>query len=264
VPSYPGTPAHQRILAAVAASYVDDPRVRAVCVFGSLGRGTWDEHSDVDLDVVIADGARVDPSAEVRRLCAAIGEEPVVVGPDGDHAVDVVLSSLTEMSVRFHPLSATSPNIVDSLVVIAGSLGDAAIRAAGLANTREPTTVAGHVGSCLRLAVTLDGRLHRRQLWLAHQTLYLARLQLLLAYARARGGSRPYHVLEADPDPSARTLFARTLAGADLPSIHHACLALLDVLGNDLTLLTAGQVELSQSQRRLVTTLRDRQERLHL
>jgi hypothetical protein len=52
---YPGTPTHRRFLAAVAAHYASDPRVRAVCVFGSLGCGTWDEYSDVDLDVVVAD-----------------------------------------------------------------------------------------------------------------------------------------------------------------------------------------------------------------
>ena len=190
---YHGTPAHRRFLRAVVGHYAADPRVRAVCLFGSLGRGTWDEYSDVDLDVVVADDAAVDPADEVRRLCLAAGEEPVVVDRDGPQAVDVVLSSRLELSDRFHRLADTSPNIVDGLVVIAGRLDDAAVRAAGLANRRpQSSTAADHARSCLRQAVTLDGRLHRRQFWLADQMLYLMRLELLLAHhAFSRVSMRP-------------------------------------------------------------------------
>ena len=49
---YPGTPEHQALLRAIAEQYADDDRVLAVSVFGSLGRGTWDQYSDLDLDVV--------------------------------------------------------------------------------------------------------------------------------------------------------------------------------------------------------------------
>lgn len=49
---YPGTPAHQALLRAIVAAYEANPRVRAVIVFGSLGRGNWDAWSDIDLDVL--------------------------------------------------------------------------------------------------------------------------------------------------------------------------------------------------------------------
>ena len=38
------------MLRAIVACYAGDPRVSAVVVFGSLGRGTWDSLSDIDLD----------------------------------------------------------------------------------------------------------------------------------------------------------------------------------------------------------------------
>jgi predicted nucleotidyltransferase len=260
---YPGTSTHQRFLAAVAGHYASDPRVRAVCVFGSLGRGTWDEYSDVDLDVVVADDAAVDPADEVRRLCLAAGEEPVVVDRDGPQAVDVVLPSLLELSVRFHPLADTSPNIVDSLVVIAGPLDDAAVRAAGLANRRpEARTAADHARSCLRQAVTLDGRLHRREFWLAYQMLYLMRLELLLAVARSRGATRPFHALSTDAGAELRERLAPTLPGEDLPSLQRAFVALLDLLEHHLPSLTAKQAGLDAPQLRLLRELRRRQESL--
>ena len=70
-PALPGTARHQALLRAVADHYAGDPRVLAVAVFGSLGRGTWDDYSDLDLDVVTTDEARIDPPAELARLCAS-------------------------------------------------------------------------------------------------------------------------------------------------------------------------------------------------
>jgi predicted nucleotidyltransferase len=129
-----GSPAHQALIARVTAGYVGDPRVLAVVVFGSVSTGTWHELSDVDLDVVIADGTGIDPEAESRALFGA--DAAVVIGR-GDSA-DIVLSSLEELSIRWHPLAATSPNITASLCTAAGSLSSADIAAAGKANRAEP------------------------------------------------------------------------------------------------------------------------------
>ena len=69
--TYPGTPQHQALLRTIVAHYDQDPRILAIVVFGSLGRGNWDALSDIDLDVVIADDARIDVVDELRQLCAA-------------------------------------------------------------------------------------------------------------------------------------------------------------------------------------------------
>ena len=121
-PSYPGTPAHQAMLRAIAQRYTRDARIRSVLVFGSLGRGNWDAYSDLDLDVVIADGLNLDVLGEVRALCealAATGEHAALIVPRGDDAADVVFESLAHLSIRYHPLATTSPNIIDSLLPLA-------------------------------------------------------------------------------------------------------------------------------------------------
>ena len=108
----PGTPQHQALLRTIVAHYDQDPRILAIVVFGSLGRGNWDALSDIDLDVVIADDARIDVVDELRQLCAAfspLGEHAALIVPDGDDAGDVVLESLMQLSVRYHPLAQTSP-----------------------------------------------------------------------------------------------------------------------------------------------------------
>jgi predicted nucleotidyltransferase len=140
--AYPGTPQHQALLHAIRAYYAKDPRVLAVAVFGSLGRGDRDRYSDLDLDVIVADGVRVDVPAELARLChalAAIGEEAALIIPDGEEAGDVVLASLMKLSVRYHPLKTTKRVILDSLQLLSGRIDLAIIQAAGRANrTAEP------------------------------------------------------------------------------------------------------------------------------
>lgn len=129
-----GSAAHQALIGQVAGRYAGDPRARAVAVFGSVPAGAWHELSDVDLDVVVGDGVVIDPEAEARAL---FGERAAIVIPRGDSA-DVVLDSLEEVSIRWHPLAATSPNITASLRVVTGCLSGQEIAAAGEANRLAP------------------------------------------------------------------------------------------------------------------------------
>jgi predicted nucleotidyltransferase len=260
----PGTPEHQRLLRAIASCYAEDPRVLAVAVFGSLARGTWDEHSDLDLVVILADGVTANPLDEVRRLCQAFGHEPVTVEPDGDDAADIVLPSLIELSVRLHPLHATTPFVVDNLLVLTGRLDAQTIEAAGRANRETRSAdLMRHVQACIRQAITVDGALHRRRFWRAYQVLYLARLELLLMHARSHD-LRPFHALDAEIDPALESRFRRTLPGGDLPSVQRALLGLLDLLEQDVPILSAGRAQLTGAQRDALAKLRLRQATLDL
>jgi len=131
-----GSAAHQALIKRFTAHYQEDPRVLAVAVFGSVSTGAWHELSDVDLDVVVADGVIIDPVAEARAI---FGSEAVIVIGHGDSA-DLVLGSLEELSVRWHPLRATSPNITATLTVAAGNLSETQIAGAGEANRVPPDT----------------------------------------------------------------------------------------------------------------------------
>ena len=264
-PDYPGTLEHQRLLRAVSSHYGEDERILAVAVFGSLGRGTWDAYSDLDLDAVIADGVALDPLTEVRALCRALGEEPAVVMPDRADAADVVLASLLQFSIRYHPLNATSPNIVDSLVVLTGRLDASAIIAAGRANrAAPPPDISELLGACVRMAVLTDAQLHRRKLWFAYSSLHATRERLLALVARCHGNLRPYHALEAADDRT-RARFSPTLPGGrTLPSVQQAFIRLLHLLEYHLEDLSAGRARLTAAHRDVLTTLRVRQATLDL
>src|SRR3982074_3282023 len=78
-PLLPGTRAYQALLRSIVDAYATDERGLAVGVLGSLGRGTWDEWSDLDLDVVVADDVVLDAVTEARALCAVLHESEALV-----------------------------------------------------------------------------------------------------------------------------------------------------------------------------------------
>ncbi len=76
----------------------------------------------------------VSPAAEVTAI---FGSKAAIVVAQADSA-DVVLDSLEEVSIRWHPLRTTSPNISSSARVVAGRLTTGDIVAAAEANRRRP------------------------------------------------------------------------------------------------------------------------------
>ena len=134
--SLPGTAAHQALLRSIIDAYADDERVLAIGVLGSLGRGTWDEWSDLDLDIVVTDDALIDAVGEAQVLCERIGHAGALVIPSRSGEVDVVLQSLERLSIRYHTLGTTNAHIVDDLKIVADRLDRAIVVSAGLAPAR--------------------------------------------------------------------------------------------------------------------------------
>ncbi|MGI8553308.1 MAG: hypothetical protein ACR2PL_21355 [Dehalococcoidia bacterium] len=261
--SYPGTPRQWTVFAAIANHYAGDPRIRAVSVFGSLGCGTWDRFSDLDLDVVIADDARIDVRQELEQLCDRLeetGERPLLITLDeGADAGDVVLASLLELSIRYHPLHNTSPNIVDSLFVLTSRIDRQTIVNAGRSQRRpnRPSPLR-LLELCLRNILGVDVALQRGELWRAVQMLDLTRGRLLDLFALARGDVRGYHSFQAKADTALQTRLGRTLPASSLESLCQALNVLLDILEHDLDYFAAGQVTLTEAHRELLERVRTR------
>src|ERR1700693_487422 len=111
-PPLPGTSAQQALLGGIINAYTADERVLAIGALGSLGRGTWDEWSDLDLDVVVADDAVVDAVTEDNALCELLSESEALVVPSRPGEVDVLLSTLEQFSIRHHTLGTTNAHII--------------------------------------------------------------------------------------------------------------------------------------------------------
>src|SRR5260370_7729505 len=105
---------------------------------------------------------------ELSQLCesfTAIDEHTALIIPNGEDAGDIVLESLLELSIRYHQLQTTSPNIVSSMRVLSGQVDSERIKVAGLANRQvEDRPLAPLLDLYVRHPVTTDLALHRRQL----------------------------------------------------------------------------------------------------
>jgi predicted nucleotidyltransferase len=258
----PGTPQHQRVLAATIAHIAAQPWALALVLFGSLARGNWDEYSDLDLDVVTAEDVRVDPVSELERLCASftsLDERAAVIVPKRGDEGDIVLESLLGLSVRFHPLATTSPNIVESMRLLWGSIPAAEIAAAGIANQSSASQSSDELlGYALRQTVEASAALARGRLWFAIQALNECRDALFMLYGLARAAPRPLHAFQALADGELERRFAATQPAYDADSIHAALLACHDLIEHDLGDIGQGRVTLTAAQHVLMASVRSR------
>jgi len=253
-----GTPHQQALLDATVELYRQDPRAQAVLVFGSLARGDWHRYSDIDLDVVL-DGD-VDTEVELGRLAAAfaaLGDRVLLIDRHTDSG-DLVLASLGQLSVRFHALPGTSPNIIADMRVLWSRIDPALIRAAGAANRRSPEVAPVRlIDRCLRYAVEIDIACRRESFWMAVELLHRVRGHLIEMYAAARDEPRPLKAWHT-ADGELQALLRAMLPSADLQSIRACRDAVLDMLEHHLAKLSGGTLELSADQRTLLAALRHR------
>jgi predicted nucleotidyltransferase len=257
---YPGTLQHQAILRAIVEYYENDPRILAVAVFGSLGRGNWDEYSDIDLDVVVADGVSLNAAEELTQLCQAfesLGERLAVIVSDDD-AGDVVFESLLQMSVRYHPLADTHPNIVDTLQVLTGRIDHSVIAAAGQANRRPRPSAEETLAECVRYAAVADIALQRHGLWDAIEIVHRLRTLLMELYTLTHGGQRAWQFFQANADPDLQAQLGQTLPQYDLAAVQVSLVRCLDILEHDVEHLTDGQIQLPDAYRTVLQAVRAR------
>jgi len=261
----PGAASHRAVLGALRAHYASDPRALAFSLFGSLARGDWDEYSDLDLDVVLRDDELdelIDTRQEVERLVPvleAVGERIALVVPRGQESIDLVLLPLLEISIRYHTLATTSPNIVESVEVLAGSLTTEQVRAAGLVNMEhDETPPIELLDACLRYALETDFSMRRGEPWLAIELLHRARNLLMELFAQTHGGARPVQAFDALADPALQARLGATLPLYDLPSMWRAHQAMLDLLEHGIPAFSNGQAGLSAGQQQVLSAIRGR------
>lgn len=258
IPDDLGNGEHQRLLRAMTAYHARQPWARAFLVFGSLGRSDWDAYSDLDLDVVISDDAALDPVVEAARLCAAIGERPALIAPRRGDDAEVVLESLAQFSIRYHPLATTSPNILDSMRLLWGHLSLDEIRAAvALARRALPATPETMLALATRALLNSQLALARGRLWSAFASLEETRSLLLEMYAHARDLPRPLRAFERDPDATLRDALAPLASDLTPAAIRAALLAATDfLLGPHLDRLSNGQAALTPGERHILDEVR--------
>jgi predicted nucleotidyltransferase len=261
IAAFPGTPQHQALLRAIVSRYEKDPRILAVAVFGSLARGNWDAYSDIDCDIVVADDERIDPVHEFHSLgdaFASVGEEIAFIVPINDDAGDIQLCSLMQLSIRYHPLAQTSPNIVRDMMVLAGQLDHASIVRAGEGNRETaPSELTESVDVLVRYAVVANTCIQRSQVWSALEILHRMRGILMYLFALTHGGERAYQFFDDHAPEELQAQLGATLSSNYTDSLRVSLTRLLDILDRDLGSLADSQVRLTDAHRIVLNNVRE-------
>jgi hypothetical protein len=201
-----GSDAHRALIGHAIAHYRGDERILAVAVFASVATGAWHPLSDVDMDIVTGDEVVIAPGAEVAAL---FGARAAIVITEQDSA-DVVLGSLEELSIRWHPLAGTSPFIAASVRVAAGTLSTAQVAAAGEANWAAPEP-GRHLDAMVRDAIGAWKYLQRGRAWEAVRAVERARASLV----RLRGRRDGLRLDPGDPGDALARVIAEAAADFD-------------------------------------------------
>src|SRR5262249_25498054 len=133
---------------------------------------------------------------------------------------NIVLSSLAELSIRYHTLATTSPNIVDSLQLLTGRLDLDTIKTAGIAKRHAPRWLSNYdVDRILPCALEVQTAVRRSEFWEAEGLLQLMRLSLIDIFGYSRGHSRPCPAFESNADEALQNRLGKTLPQQSLESI---------------------------------------------
>ena len=258
--SYPGTSRHQALTSAIVSRYQDDPRILATVLFGSLARGDWDEYSDIDCDIVVADDVLIDPVQELRsleELFASVGETIAFIIPMNDDAADVQFFSLMQLSVRYHPLAQTSPNIVRHMMVLAGKLDTASIARAGETNRGSVSSNTEELLDVLvRYAVVASTCIQRNQVWTTVAILHRMHQVLMDVFAVTHGAERAYGFFDDNAPPALQARLGATLPSSDKASLARCLIGLLEIIDEDLGPISRDTVRLTEAHRLLLAAVR--------
>jgi predicted nucleotidyltransferase len=257
---YPGSERHQKLLRSIVAQYEGDDRILSILLFGSLADGSWDSHSDLDLDFIVSETSSFNTFDEIAKLLERLegsNSRSSLVIPNGLEEVDVVLNTLEEFSVRFHDISTTSPNIIENFIILHGDLDRNTIISAGAANRKNAITELDIlVDKCIRYLLEVNIAIRRKRIWAAVELLHYCRGLLMELFTVAHGGKRSYQHFEKNASNELQGRIGRTLPRFDLESLKTALLGLIEVVCENLPELSYGKVLLVPVRHELLENIR--------
>jgi len=243
-----GTVIHQKILACLVRVFGKDANIRAFGVFGSLVRGDWDEYSDLDLDAVVVDASRASADKHVAAMKAGLAETGfgcLLWFEERPNEWVIILDNLGRISIRFHTLEETSPNIIDSLVVLAGGLTSEDIAHAAAPKKQTDFDLLHH--KFLEHAIYVPIYLHRGELINACNMLSALRNALITIYCASHGMPKIEKFEKLAP-AIVREQLQSTFALPEEAQITPAFTALLQLYKTSLDDFSAGHLQLSAEQ----------------
>lgn len=254
-----GNSRHQTVLNTIRDVYAKDLRVRQLILFGSLSRGNWDAHSDLDLDVIMADGVPLDARVELEQLCAAMAEVhgySYLIVANREEG-DVVLSNLVEFSIRYHPLHDTKPAILESMQTVHGDLtAETIVASANPAHAYRPPPFEQLINRYIRYLLGLQRAILRGHVWMAQDMLHRLRGLLMQMDAVKHGALRSVQHFDSRADAAQQKLLSRLVVPAEITASSAAFYPAVALLDQHLDVWCGDGYAMTAAQRQIIDRLK--------
>ncbi|HVU59260.1 MAG TPA: nucleotidyltransferase domain-containing protein [Candidatus Saccharimonadales bacterium] len=246
-----GNTVHQRILAVLTDALGAAANIRSFGIFGSIARGDWDDYSDLDLDAIVTDTAGITIRSHVAAIEQALrrqGMATLLRFEEGPNAWVFILESLDRLSIRFHSLDETSPNIIGSLVILAGKLSkDEIAHAAAGHPKQQPDALLMHT-KFLEHAIYVPVYLHRGEVMNAYNMLTTLRNGFLMLYCVSHGLPK-IEKFEKNAPEALKAALRPTYSSLDETAIRQSFTQLLRVYAESVETVSAAALHLTKEQK---------------
>ena len=249
----PGNSNHRKILQILLNSFSKDNNILVFGVFGSVGRGNWDDYSDLDLDIIVKDDSEIKIKQQLNALLKSISDVNLIVLVSFEEFKNeyvIILNTLDRISIRFHIKEDTVYHILDSLKILYGTLSKEEIEK----SITKPNTEKQNIGilknKFLELSIYVPISLKRKRLINAEFFLNKMRNTVIDIYLKSRNMNR-YFDFENNAEQDIRERISKTYSILDETSITNAFHELInlfcelfDLIGDKKIILTKNDKEL--------------------
>lgn len=254
----PGNKTHQKILQLLINLFQNDKNIQALIVFGSLGRGNWDDYSDLDLDAVVANDGREIVQSEIKKMLDMLSSSSFKIFTAFEEFPNeqvIILESLDRISIRFHILKDTKSAILDSMQVLYGKLTKEDIQRVAV-KKEEKVNLDLLNNKFLELAIYVPVSLKRNKLMNAAFFINKMRQTLIQIYIHTLDIDR-----EFDFESKANITLVNDLRGTygncTNDEIKKSFNALLDIYKYKIGEISAGKLSLSGNQLEILNKVKD-------
>lgn len=249
----PGNKTHQKILQTLLELFRNDTNIEALIVFGSLGRGDWDDYSDLDLDAVVKDAQRAVIQKEIAKMLVVLadaGFSALSSFEEFPNELVIILETLDRISIRFHLLKDTHPAIVGSMRVLFGRLSREDIQKSSI---RKEKVIDFNLlnNKFLELSIYVPVSLRRNKLINALFFLNKMRQTLIQIYIHSHNLSREFD-FEESADTSLLHDLYYTYGVCQKDQIYEAFMKLLDIYEKNIEEISARKIRLSEKHRKIL------------
>lgn len=253
-----GNKTHQKILQTLLELFRNDTNIEAFIVFGSLGRGDWDDYSDLDLDAVVKDAQRAVIQKEIAKMLIALADAGFSIlssFEEFSNELVLILDTLDRVSIRFHLLKDTNPAIIGSMRILYGKLSREDIQKASV---RKAKVIDFDLlnNKFLELSIYVPVSLQRNKLINALFFLNKMRQTLIQIYIHSHDLPREFD-FESNTSESLLHDLYDTYGVCQKEQIYEAFIKLLDIYERNDKEISAGKIQLSEKHRRMLCKVRD-------